>query len=158
MTLVLHGPSYNPALPLIIPEKLAADINNELTTFWLPLSGGTATGPILLWRDPVDPMEAATKRYVQQSGARIGSSPPGDVSAPLWWDNNSGQLFIEYNDGNSTQWVAANSIDASTLEGSFLPLTGGTVTGPLVMPNMPTSSTGLAPGTFWLNGGFVCVA
>jgi hypothetical protein len=41
MTLVLHGPSYNPSFPKIAPEALATDINNELTTFWLPLTGGT---------------------------------------------------------------------------------------------------------------------
>ena len=60
--------------------------------------------------------------------AMTGTAPPGNVPAPLWWDSNSGQLFVRYDDGSSVQWVSANSIDASTLEGSFLPLSGGTVT------------------------------
>lgn len=47
MTLVLHGPSYNPALPLIIPEQLAADINQELQTYWMPLSGGPGIGTVV---------------------------------------------------------------------------------------------------------------
>jgi hypothetical protein len=34
------------------------------------------------------------------------SSPnPGD----LWWDANGGQLYLWYNDGNSAQWVVANT-------------------------------------------------
>ena len=46
MTLVLHGPSYNPALPVITPEALATSINNEFTAFWLPLAGGVVSGPL----------------------------------------------------------------------------------------------------------------
>lgn len=48
MTLVLHGPSYNPSFPKISPEALATDINNELTTYWLPISGGTITGKLTI--------------------------------------------------------------------------------------------------------------
>jgi hypothetical protein len=95
-------------------------------------------GRLNLVGDPVVPLEAATKQYVDRftsmgvpTGAYIGSAPPGNTLGPLWWDTNSGQLFIQYNDGSSTQWVSANSIDASQLAGSFLPLTGGTVTGPI---------------------------
>ena len=45
MTLVLHGPSYNPALPVIIPEQLAVDINTELNTYWQPLNSTAGAGP-----------------------------------------------------------------------------------------------------------------
>jgi hypothetical protein len=65
-------------------------------------------------------------------GAVVGTAPSSTVYEPLWWDSNSGQLFVRYDDGSSVQWVSANSIDASTLEGSFLPLSGGTVTGPTI--------------------------
>jgi hypothetical protein len=63
--------------------------------------------------------------------AIIGTTPSVDTFGLLWWDSNSGQLFVQYDDGSSVQWVSANSIDASTLEGSFLPITGGTMSGPL---------------------------
>jgi hypothetical protein len=34
--------------------------------------------------------------------------PPGSpVAGDLWWDTNTGQLKIYYNDGNSSQWVDA---------------------------------------------------
>jgi hypothetical protein len=62
-------------------------------------------------------------------GALVGDTPATAQRGPLWWDSVSGQLFIQYDDGNSIQWVIANSLDASVLEGSFLPLTGGTVSG-----------------------------
>ena len=78
--------------------------------------------------------------------AMTGTAPPGNVPAPLWWDSNSGQLFVRYDDGSSVQWVSANSIDASMLEGSFLPLTGGVVSGSVTIgadkPNYITMAGG----------------
>jgi hypothetical protein len=36
------------------------------------------------------------------------TAPPGSPAAgDLWWDTNTGQLKIYYNDGNSSQWVDA---------------------------------------------------
>jgi hypothetical protein len=57
----------------------------------------------------------------------------------MWWNSDDGAggatLYIWYNDGNSSQWVAAA---ASALTGGpYLPLTGGTMTGPLVVPTVP---------------------
>jgi len=78
------------------------------------------------WRGPQGPQGPPG-----QSTAFYGVSPPGDVLAPLWWDTVSGQLYIQYNDGSSTQWVVANSTIANG--GPFLPITGGTVTGPLTL-------------------------
>ena len=90
----------------------------------------TSEGPPdpLRWIGPPGPQGEPGK---DGEGALVGATPPGNVSSPLWWDSNSGQLFVQYDDGSSVQWVSANSIDASTLEGSFLPLTGGTMQGPL---------------------------
>lgn len=40
----------------------------------------------------------------------IGDTPPGSpTSGSLWWDSTSGNLKIYYNDGTSSQWVAASS-------------------------------------------------
>jgi hypothetical protein len=78
------------------------------------------------WNQNADVID--TQVLTRSSGAAIiGDAPDAATYAPLWWDSNSGQLFVQYDDGSSVQWVSANSIDASTLEGSFLPLTGGTV-------------------------------
>ena len=46
-------------------------------TVYLPLGGGTMTGPITLAADPVGPMDAATKQYVDTTAgnlARIGDN------------------------------------------------------------------------------------
>jgi hypothetical protein len=119
-------------------NPLKADKLNSAFAERVSRAGDTMQGMLRLAADPVAAFDAATKQYVDRftsmgvpTGAYIGSAPPGNTLGPLWWDTNSGQLFIQYNDGTSTQWVSANSIDAAQLEGSFLPLTGGTMTGPI---------------------------
>src|SRR5207342_1416739 len=133
----------------------------------------TSEGPPdpLRWIGPPGPQGEPGK---DGEGALVGATPPGNVPSPLWWDSNSGQLFVQYDDGTSVQWVSANSIDASTLEGSFLPLTGGSLSGnvealrasfgtqagapacfdgstPLTVMNNPTFSTTTA-STVYVNG------
>ena len=56
----------------------------------------------------------------------VGPAPDSTGRGELWWDSILGQLYVEYNDGNSTQFVSANSVIG-------LPLTGGALTGPLVL-------------------------
>jgi hypothetical protein len=36
----------------------------------------------------------------------IADTPPSAPSGSLWWESDSGILYISYNDGNSIQWVA----------------------------------------------------
>lgn len=68
----------------------------------------------------------------------IGPSPPTGVPpGTMWWDTVSGNLFIWFNDGNSTQWVVAvNQI------GAYLATTGGQMTGPLILNADPTQPLG----------------
>jgi hypothetical protein len=45
----------------------------------------------------------------------IGTSVPSDATAyPLWWDTESGALFLWFNDGTSTQWVEASRVGSTT--------------------------------------------
>ena len=88
----------------------------------------------------------------------IGDAPPASPTQGTgWWDSAGGQLYLWYNDGNSSQWVPASNMPGPqgatgatgatgpnwtvgsglTLTGSTLslttpalPLTGGTLTGP----------------------------
>lgn len=47
-------------------------------------------------------------------GATIADAPPPNPgSGELWWESDTGGLFIRYNDGDSQQWVQTNA--ASTL-------------------------------------------
>jgi hypothetical protein len=43
----------------------------------------------------------------------VSDTPPANVGAgTLWWDSVSAQLFVRYQDPNSTAWVQANSLNA----------------------------------------------
>lgn len=62
----------------------------------------------------------------------VGAAPPTNKQiGSLWWDTVSGQLFVYYYDGNSYQWVVANS-------GALAGATGPTG------PAGPTGATGPA--------------
>lgn len=54
--------------------------------------------------------------WVAGSGGAAGTAiyvsdtpPVGVPNNSLWWQSNSGNLFIQYNDGDSVQWVAVTS-------------------------------------------------
>ena len=74
---------------------------------------------------PGPPGEPSTDPFITTS-----DTPPALTDGALWWDSVSTQLYVAYDDGNSQQWVVANNTGMS---GSYLPLTGGTVTGPLAV-------------------------
>jgi hypothetical protein len=43
-------------------------------------------------------------------GSTVSSDPPANAgSGNFWWDSDNGKLYIYYNDGNTSQWVSANS-------------------------------------------------
>ena len=59
----------------------------------------------------------------------VSDTPPASPAAgAMWWNSVLGAMFIYYNDGNTTQWVPAAP---SASGGPFLPIAGGTLTGPL---------------------------
>jgi hypothetical protein len=95
-------------------------------------SGDTMTGQLLLQGNPTAALGAATKQYVDGRAGVIVSdtAPPLPVDGALWWESDSGNLYLRYNDGNSSQWVLAQpQYDAS----SFLLKTGDTMTGNLTV-------------------------
>lgn len=65
-----------------------------------------------------------------------GGSNPGD----LWFDSVGGQLFVYYNDGNTSQWVVASN---QNVGGLFLPLTGGALSGALTINNAVAGTASL---------------
>jgi hypothetical protein len=62
----------------------------------------------------------------------------------MWFDSAGGQLYVWYNDGNTTQWVIATNAAKTDLSG-LLPLAGGTMTGPITLAADPVSA--LQPAT-----------
>jgi hypothetical protein len=108
--------------------------------------GGTKTttvfGPLVLAADPTAALQAATKQYVDNkpsgSSITVSDTPPASpVAGALWWESDTGNLYIYYDDGNSSQWVlAAPQPDV----GQFVQKTGDTMTGALVLPADPTTA------------------
>jgi hypothetical protein len=68
-------------------------------------------------------------------GIDVGLTPPASpVQGALWWDSNGGQLYVYYNDGDSAQWV---TVVNQGFGGTYLPLVGGQLTGPLAINTPP---------------------
>lgn len=88
----------------------------------------TPTGPIKLGGqrlinvgDPTAAQDAVTRNWVDLNvtgGALIADDPPaaGKVGN-LWWDSNSGNLFLRFDDGSSVQWVQVNVASPAAFNG-----------------------------------------
>lgn len=76
------------------------------------------------------------------STVTVSDTPPlGAVDGQMWWESDSGLLYIMYNDGSSRQWViAAPQPDFS----AFVAKAGDTLTGPLIAAADPTALLGVA--------------
>lgn len=82
---------------------------------------------------PVSATDAATKAYVDAhaggggAGTTISDTPPASpTQGQTWWESDSGNFYISYNDGNSSQWVQINTQPASdgftrpTVDGNYV--------------------------------------
>jgi len=101
-------------------------MNAPALTF-LPLAGGTMTGPLLLAADPVGPLEAVTKQYLDTNApvTVIGATPPAVPKiGQFWWRSTDGNLYIYYNDGVTSQWVPAMSSVGRLTAGQYYLLAG----------------------------------
>jgi hypothetical protein len=59
----------------------------------------------------------------------VSDTPPANpLQGQLWWESDSGMLFTNYNDGNTTQWVQINALQANAVL-----KTGDTMSGNLVI-------------------------
>ena len=89
--------------------------------FYVEIAGGTMTGSLTLSGDPTDPLHATTKQYVDGLPAAIDMTvglPVSPDPGALWWESDTGKLFVYYVDpsGPPGQWVeiAGASIPPST--------------------------------------------
>ncbi len=106
-------------------------------------AGDTMTGPLILSRDPVSNMEAATRQWVLANAAGITDAPnDGGLygrqslawarALPLAGGTLLGALTLAANAAQPLQPVTLQQ--AQALVGAYLPLTGGTLTGALTLP------------------------
>ena len=83
---------------------------------------------------PADGNKYARKDHawipIDTAAVLVSDTPPaGAPDNALWWESDTGQLYIRFNDGDSVQWVVAvPQLDA----GSFVAKGGDTMTGPLI--------------------------
>jgi hypothetical protein len=100
-------------------------VNTGVAQNFLPLAGGTLTGPLFLQADPSIGLGAATKQYV-------------DTFLPLGGGTLTGPLFLAADPTFVLGAATKQYVD------EHLPLAGGTLTGPLILAADPTDDLGAA--------------
>lgn len=109
-------------------DNISGDLSGKVNK-----AGDAMTGPLVLPGDPTQPMEAATKQYVDQHGGGAG----GDC-LPLSGGTMTGPLTLAADP--TTAMGAATKQYADKM----LPLAGGTMTGNLLLNGDPTQDNGAA--------------
>jgi hypothetical protein len=97
---------------------------------YLAIAGGTMTGVLTLAQDPVNPLDAADKRYVDaKSGAYL----------PLAGGTLTGPLVL------AADPTAALGATTKQYSDTKIPFVGGTMTGLLILSGNPTAALGAVP-------------
>ena len=119
------------------------------SALFLPLAGGTMTGGITLPFDPSTALGAATKQYVD---AHSFTDAPSNANAygrlggawvpvvPIAGATMTGPLTLSGDPSATLQAATKNYVDTHTI-GTFLPLVGGTVTGPTTFNTIGFNNT-----------------
>jgi hypothetical protein len=146
-------------------NALATATSNALASK-LALAGGTLTGPLVLAGAPTQPLQAATKKYVDDQIAAIPAPviPPGTIisdTAPpapkvgqLWFKTvDPVGLYIWYQDADSSQWVQVSGGGSGGQSGPVdivLGAAGWQVVGDVLIcwGSVNTLTTGAAPVVF----------
>jgi hypothetical protein len=104
------------------------------TELWIPvlaLTGGTMQGELVLNNTAINPLDAVP---LEQVGTFLGfpvtaTAPPSPAVGALWFNPAIGQLQV----WNGTAWVSD--------VGGFLALSGGTMTGNLILDGPPSNAS-----------------
>jgi len=134
----------DPGNPMYVRVKTAGVWGAWITdnaSQYVKKSGDTMTGLLTLSGDPVLPLHASTKQYTDATVV-VGTVAPVGRDASLWWESDGGVLYLKYNDGDSSQWVAVAGPPADIA--SFLHVSGDTMVGPLILHGDPTVPLGAA--------------
>jgi len=109
-----------------------------------PPIGTTVTGSQgeLYYWDGVKWTSVAGTGSVTNGGTYVGDVAPSPPNPGQFWFNSiDTQLYVWYVDPTSSEWVVANNFGAS---GSYVPINGTTMSGPLILYADPTAPLGAA--------------
>ena len=124
-----------------------------------------ASVPPRLWVGVPTAIDAAgMKLLLPSGGVAVADTPPAaPKQGDLWWESDTGILWIWFDDGTSSQWVQAAGSGGSTLDAytkaeidakqaqdqlDFVNVTGDTMTGNLLAPGLSIQA-----GEFLCSGG-----
>ena len=134
----LADPLTSPGVPGGTQYQLVAVAGYDGRRYWVPIGGSLQPGAITIFDEgtPVSSASsitqlnfvgaAVTARVGAQSPSghpgiaatvtvipvTVGENPPNTPTpnnGELWWESDTGDLYVYYNDGDSSQWVMANS-------------------------------------------------
>ena len=136
-----------PAAANAVRKDYVDAADTAIVTTKVAKAGDTMTGFLTLHADPDAAMKAATKQYVDSKPSLVVSDAPPATPLDnlLWWDSDTGTLYVRYNDGAGTpQWVQAVAMPAIDTA-AFVIKTGDTMSGPLTLPGNPTVALHAVP-------------
>ena len=134
----LADPLTSPGVPGGTQYQLIAVAGYDGRRYWVPVGGSLQPGAITIFDEGTPVSSASSITQVNFVGAAVtaaagvqspsghpgiaatvtvipvtvGENPPNTPTpnnGELWWESDTGDLYVYYNDGNSAQWVMANS-------------------------------------------------
>ena len=134
----LADPLTSPGVPGGTQYQLIAVAGYDGRRYWVPVGGSLQPGAITIFDEGTPVSSASSITQVNFVGAAVtarvgvqnpsghpgiaatvtvipvtvGENPPNTPTpnnGELWWESDTGDLYVYYNDGDSAQWVMANS-------------------------------------------------
>ena len=135
----LADPATSPGVPAGAQFQLIAVSGYEGRRYWVPVGGGLQPGAITVFDEGTQVSGTSSITQFNFVGAAVtaatgvqspsghpgiaatitvipvtvGDNPPIGAgttnNGELWWESDTGDLYVYYNDGDSSQWVMANS-------------------------------------------------
>jgi len=134
----LADPLTSPGVPSGTQYQLIAVAGYDGRRYWVPVGGSVIPGAITVFDEGTPVSSASSITQMNFVGAAVtaqvsvqspsghpgiaatvtvvpvtvGDSPPNTPNpnnGELWWESDTGDLYVYYNDGDSAQWVMANS-------------------------------------------------
>ena len=126
----VYSGDYNKPTPIGNQYQIVSVPGFPGERFWVPIGGGTIPGALSIFDEGIligtaahiteidfrgAPVTATAlpnqnRATVRVTPATISSDPPPNpYHGELWWEDDTGDLMIWYQDGTSGQWVVANS-------------------------------------------------